>query len=127
MEFSEGSHTDITEPYYYETAYKLLESPSIMIPMNEAGQCVLSNHSEKLNKCGKPDNWACSVACKLPNKEETDAIFYAVKVFQSNSYEEIRDSIHFSDEGCPHHHNPDRKGHPLPCSVENCMSVFRLV
>ena len=44
-DFGKGSHTMVTEPYFYDSSYQLVkrESP---IPINETGQCVVANEIE---------------------------------------------------------------------------------
>ena len=62
---------------------------------------------------------------KLPTDEEKDVIFNAIKIFQSKSYEKIRESIHIGDKCFNYHGDP--KGHPLTCcNGYSCSSVQRL-
>ena len=41
-DFGEGCHTASTEPYYYDTAYKLVNR-DYALPFDENGKCVVAN------------------------------------------------------------------------------------
>ena len=41
-DFGEGCHTASTEPYYYDSAYKLVKR-DYALPIDENGKCVVAN------------------------------------------------------------------------------------
>ena len=75
-DFGEGCHTASTEPYYYNTAYKLVKR-DYTLPIDENGKCVVANEilPEDEKEDGKhPMKWECSSECKPLTETEVDAI-----------------------------------------------------
>ena len=57
-DFGKGSHTMVTEPYFYDSSYQLVkrETP---IPINETGQCVVANEIEPEESSRTIKMWEC--------------------------------------------------------------------
>ena len=93
-DFGEGCHTASTEPYYYDTAYKLVKR-DYALPIDENGKCVVANEilPEDEKEDGKhPMIWECSSECKPLTETEVDAIV-SLRVAFENPMQEVRHAL----------------------------------
>ena len=95
--------------------------------------------------------WRCDLTCKTFDNEDRQIIIDLKNDFSDDSIESVRDVLQTVDDGCDHGHyckfsdrlvdteeemsdespgvNPpeEKKGHPLPCSLDCCTSRLRIL
>ena len=145
-DFGDVCHTASSEPYYYDSAYQLVQR-AYAIPIDENGRCVIANEissseSESSKRKGKqqPVKWSCSSECKSVTEAEVAAIVHLKQTFEE-PMEELRTALDACDGGCPNEHftkaiatgDPDSeivelRGHPLVCFNDGgCCSQLRIL
>ena len=79
-DFGEGCHTASSEPYFYDSAYQLVQR-AYAIPIDENGRCVVAteiggseNESNKGKGKQQPMKWNCCSECKAVTEPEVAAI-----------------------------------------------------
>ena len=133
-DFGKGCHSVSFEPYFYDSAYQPVKRDS-PIPINEAGQCVITNEipTDSVKEAKK---WLCSSECKPLTDTEVDAILALKAVFEK-CIQEVRHVLDECDSGCPNGHyskviefsSVGLKVHPLVCSSSSggCQSQLRVL
>ena len=164
-DFGKASHSSASESYYYDTACRHLHDSNTLV-IDHNTRCIKSvvpqltenefiiNKPIIIDEAGKahlseifitsdgnkPKRWSCSVACRHVSDDDVNTIISLKEVFQKPLVN-IRKSLQYIDEGCPHGHhvkanemNDDmvdtehiRLGHPLPCNVAMCRSKLRVL
>ena len=101
-DFGKGSHTMVTEPYFYDSSYQLVkrETP---IPINETGQCVVANEIEPEESSRTIKMWECFIECKQVTDAEVATIVSLRAAFDA-PMQELRHALETCDDGCPHGH-----------------------
>ena len=126
-----------------ENEYSLDEIP---IAVDSDGRCHLNVDDEKGSK-----TWRCDLTCKTFDNEDRQIIIDLKNEFSDDSIESVRDVLQTVDDGCDHDHyckfsdrlvdteeetsdeSPglippeEKKGHPLPCSLDCCTSRLRIL
>jgi len=87
----EDCHTASTDPYYYNTAYKLVKR-DYALPIDENGKCVVANEILSEDDGKHPMKWECSSECKPLMETEVDAIVSLRAAFE-NSMQEVRHAL----------------------------------
>ena len=91
-DFGKGSHTMVTEPYFYDSSYQLVkrETP---IPINETGQCVVANEIEPEESSRTIKMWECSIECTQVTDAEVAAIVSLRAAFDA-PMQELRHALY---------------------------------
>ena len=142
-DFGEGCHTASSEPYFYDSAYQLVQR-AYAIPIDENGRCVVAkeiggseNESNKGKGKQQPMKWNCCSECKAVTEPEVAAIVHLKQAFEE-PVQELRTALDACDGGCPNQHyttvvDHDSKvvelqGHPLVCFNDGgCCSQLRIL
>lgn len=138
-DFGEGLHTAYSEPFFYESAYRFTDRPSI-ISIDNSGKC---RHKDDNQSEGVPKSWKCSTKCKPLTKFEVNSILQLKQSFNGPIHE-VRKSLDACDV-CPNSrytkvflsegeskvmcYSPvELTGHSLLCSLgSECNSQLRIL
>ena len=119
-DFGDCGHCASSEPYFYDTAYHLVNR-DLSIPVDQSGKCVvaeeiLSKHSKpgvqteaskgsqhEASQVPKPTRWKCTSECKALTPSEVEAIVELKQSFEK-PMKELRDALDSCDDGCPNGH-----------------------
>ena len=133
----EGCHMASTEPFFYDSAYKLVKR-EYALPIDTNGRCVIakkvvctSGEIPRYSTKEPPMKWECSSECKILSDAEVCDLAAA---FQK-PMRELRCALESVDSGCPNQHytkyvdnTVQLKGHHLVCSNDGgCHSKLRIL
>ena len=143
-DFGEGCHMASTEPFFYDSAYKLVKR-ECALPIDTNGRCVIAKKVvctfgdiPRYSAKEPPMKWECSSECKIITDAEVCTIIDLAAAFQK-PMRELRCALESVDSGCPNqhytkyvvdtlHHTVHLKGHPLVCSNGGgCHSKLRII
>ena len=138
-DFGDGCHMASTEPFFYDSAYKLVKR-EYALPIDTHGRCVIatkvctSDEIPKKSAKEPPMKWECSSECKIPTDSDVCTIIDLAAAFQK-PMRELRCVLESVDSGCPNQHytkyvdtTVQLKGHPLVCSNNSgCHSKLRIL
>ena len=142
-DFGEGCHMASTEPFFYDSAYKLVKR-EYALPIDNNGRCVIakkvvctSDEIPRYSAKEPPMKWECSSECKIITDAEVCTIIDLAAAFQK-LMRELRCALESVDSGCPNQHytkyvdtlqhTVQLKGHPLVCSNDGgCHSKLRII
>ena len=108
MELKMGYYTALTEPYFYDSAYKLVKR-DYALPTHEYGKCVLAREitaDDRTTKCSskpRPMKWGCTTECKKLSGDEVHAIIELKESFDQ-PIQEVRQALDVCDNDCPNLH-----------------------
>ena len=74
-DFGAGCHMASTEPFFYDSAYKLVKR-EYALPIDTNGRCVIANkvctsgETQRNSAKEPPMKWECSSECKILNNAE---------------------------------------------------------
>ena len=141
--FVEGCHMASTEPFFYDSAYKLVKR-EYALPIDTNGRCVIakkvvctSDEIPRYSAKEPPMKWECPSECKIITDAEVCTIIDVAAAFQK-PMRELRCALESVDSGCPNQHytkyvdtlqhTVQLKGHPLVCSNDGgCHSQLRFI
>ena len=138
-EFGEGCHKASTEPFFYDSAYKLVKK-EYALPIDTNGRCITAKNvctSDEIPRYSAkepPMKWECSSECKILSDSDVCTIIDLAAAFQK-PMRELRCELEFVDSGCPNQHytkyvdtTMQLKGHPLVCFNDSgCHSKLRIL
>ena len=82
-DFSEGCHMASTEPFFYDSAYKLVKK-KYALPIDTTGKCIRSNNPDEISRYSAkkpPMKWECSSECKILRDSDVCTIIHLDIVF----------------------------------------------
>lgn len=143
--FEQGLHSKSSEPFYAETAYKVLAASEetvvdqVTIAIDENAVCHLSLDDEVADNKG----WPCSILCKKLTEQQKKALVQLKKHFD-NPVEMTRALLEHLDDGCQQTHYSKScvvessdgdmvffmkhlMGHPMHCASDACSSLLRVL
>ena len=138
-DFGEGCHKVSTEPFFYDSAYKLVKK-EYALPIDTNGRCITatnvctSNEIPRYSAKEPPMKWECSNECKILSDSDVCTIIDLAAAFQK-PMRELRCELKSVDSGCPNQHytkcidtTMQLKGHPLVCFNDSgCHSKLRIL
>ena len=139
-DFREGCHIASTEPFFYDSAYKLVKR-EYALPIDTNGRCVIAKkvvctscEIPRYSTEEPPMKWKCSSECKILSDAEVCTIIDLAPAFQK-PMRELKYALESVDSGCPNQHytkyvdnTVQLKGHPLVCSNDGgCHSKLRIL
>ena len=108
-DFREGCHMASTEPFFYDSAYKLVKR-EYASPIDTNGRCVIakkvvctSGEIPRYSTKEPPMKWECSSECKILSDAEVCKITDLAAAFQK-PMRELRCALESVDSGCPNRH-----------------------
>ena len=143
--FEQGLHSKSSEPFYAETAYKVLAASEetvvdhVTIAVDENAVYHLSLDDEVAENKG----WPCSILCKKLTEQQKEALVQLKRHFD-NPVEMIRALLKHLDDGCQQTHYSKScivgssdgdmvismkhlMGHPMHCASDACSSLLRVL
>ena len=125
-DFGDSCHMASTEPFFYDSAYKLVKKEYVL-PIDTNGKCITAKNvctSDEIPRYSAkepPMKWECSSGCKILSDSEVCTIIDLAAAFQK-PMRELRCELESVDSGCPNQHYTkyvdttlQLKGHPLVC------------
>ena len=139
IDFGDGCHMATTEPFFYDSAYKLVKR-EYALPVDINGRCVTvkkvctSGDTPRYLAKEPPMKWECSNECKILTDSDVCTIIDLAAAFQK-PMRELRCALESVDSGCPNQHytkyvdtTMQLKGHPLVCFNDSgCHSKLRIL
>ena len=129
-------HLRGSEPWFYDSAYQKPNRSSIIVPIDDKGICYvnkITNYFEEGKSQGKASSWECNEECKPVSVKDKNLIKRLQAKLKSDSMKKVFKAVDSLDRDCSHGHytslrtGRDLRGHPLPCSSDNCFSELRTV
>ena len=138
-DFGDGFHKASTEPFFYDSAYKLVKKENAL-PIDTNGRCITAKNvctSDEIPRYSAkepPMKWECSSECKILSDSDVCTIIDLAAAFQK-PMRELRCELESVDSGCPNQHytkyvdtTMQLKGHPLVCFNDSgCHSKLRIL
>ena len=138
-DFGDGCHKASTEPFFYDSAYKLVKK-EYALPIDTNGRCITAKNvctSDEIPRYSAkepPMKWECSSECKILSDNDVCTIIDLAAAFQK-PMRELRCELESVDSGCPNQHytkyvdtTMQLKGHPLVCFNDSgCHSKLRIL
>ena len=139
IDFGDGCHMATTEPFFYDSAYKLVKR-EYALPVDINGRCITvkkvctSGDTPRYLAKEPPMKWECSSECKILTDSDVCTIIDLAAAFQK-PMRELRCALESVDSGCPNQHytkyvdtTVQLKGHPLVCFNDSgCHSKLRIL
>ena len=104
-DFADGYHMAITEPFFYDSAYKLVEK-EYALPIDTNGKCITAKNVCTSYEIPRylakkpPMKWECSSECEILSDSDVCTIIDLAAAFQK-PMRELRSKFLSVDSGCP--------------------------